>query len=67
MNFEKLRHTMRKKGWSSDKLAQQIGVESEAMRRKIYGFEKITIGEAIRITAALDLSNDEASLIILDF
>lgn len=67
MNYKRLRRTMRKHGWRSGELAELIGIEENKMRRKLYGFEEISLLEAIKIIAALDVSAAEASLIIMGF
>lgn len=67
MNYKRIRRTMRKQGWRSGELAELIGVEENTMRRKLYGFEEISVLEAIKIIAALDVSAAEASLIIMGF
>ena len=65
MNLNKLKGKIVEKGWNVEKLAEQIGVERSAMYRKLNNFDKITIGEAKKITSALNLSNEEASSIFL--
>ena len=67
MNYKRIRRTMRKYGWRSGELAELIGIEENTMRRKLYGFEEISVLEAIKIIAALDISAAEASLIIMGF
>lgn len=65
MDLNKLKGKIVEKGWNVEKLAENIGVERSAMYRKLNNFEKITIGEARKITEALDLSSEEATYIFL--
>ena len=65
MNLHKLKGKIVEKGWNVETLAEHIGVERSSMYRKLNNFEKITIGEAKKITKALNLSNEEASSIFL--
>lgn len=65
MDLNKLKGKIVEKGWNVEKLAEQIGVDRSSMYRKLNNFEKITIGEAKKITEILDLTNEEASYIFL--
>ena len=65
MDLNKLKGKIVERGWNVEKLAESIGVERSSMYRKLNNFEKITIGEAKRITEALNLSNEDASSIFL--
>ena len=65
MDLNKLKGKIVEKGWNVETLAEHIGVDRSSMYRKLNNFEKITIGEAKKITAVLDLSNEEASSIFL--
>lgn len=65
MDLNKLKGKIIEKGWNVEKLAEHIGVERSSMYRKLNNFEKITIGEAKKITVALELSNEDASYIFL--
>lgn len=65
MDLNKLKGKIVEKGWNVETLGEHIGIERSAMYRKLNNFEKITIGEAKKITAALNLSNEEASSIFL--
>ena len=65
MDLNRLKGKIVEKGWNVEKLAEQIGVERSSMYRKLNNFDKITIGEAKKITAALNLTNEEASSIFL--
>lgn len=65
MDLNKLKGKIVEKGWNVETLAEHIGVERSSMYRKLGNFEKITIGEAKKITLALGLTNEEASSIFL--
>lgn len=65
MDLNRLKGKIVEKGWNVETLAEQIGIDRSSMYRKLNNFEKITIGEARKITSALDLSNEEASSIFL--
>lgn len=65
MKVHKLKAKIVERGLNVEALANMIGVERSTLYRKLNLFEKITIGEAIRIKAALDMTDDEASDIFL--
>lgn len=65
MQLNKLKAKMVEKGINADQLADCIGVDRSSMYRKMNNFEKITIGEAKTIKAALEMSDDEAIAIFL--
>ena len=65
MDLNKLKGKIVEKGWNVETLAERIGVERSSLYRKLNNFEKITIGEAKKITVALELTNEEASYIFL--
>ena len=65
MDLQKLKGKLVEKGWNVETLAEHIGVERSSMYRKLNNFEKITIGEAKKITDVLELSNEDASYIFL--
>lgn len=65
MDLNKLKGKIVEKGWNVEKLAEHIGVDRSSMYRKLNNFEKITIGEAKKITSALELSNEDATFIFL--
>lgn len=65
MDLNKLKGKIFEKGWNVEKLAENIGIDRSSMYRKLNNFEKITIGEAKKITAVLNLSNEDASSIFL--
>jgi plasmid maintenance system antidote protein VapI len=61
MKVLKLRGKMVEKGMNVEALAVEIGVDRATLYRKLRSYEKITIGEALKIKSALDLTNEEAS------
>ncbi len=65
MDLCKLKAKIVENGINVETLAEQIGVDRSSMYRKLNNFEKITIGEARKIKAALNLTNEEASNIFL--
>ena len=65
MDVNKLKGKIVEKGMNIETVAERIGVDRSSLYRKLNNFEKITIGEAKKITIALDLTNEEASYIFL--
>lgn len=65
MNINKLRGKIVEKGMNVPELAAKIGVDRSSMYRKLNNFEKITIGEAIKIKDALGLDDGDACDIFL--
>ena len=65
MNVNKLKGKITEKGLNVEMLANQIGINRASMYRKLGNAEKITIGEARKIKAALNLTADEATEIFL--
>lgn len=65
MNIAKLKGKIVEKGMNVESLAELIGVDRSSMYRKLNNFEKITIGEAIRIKDALEMSDSDAFDIFL--
>lgn len=53
------------RGMNIEALATQIGINRASLYRKLNDAEKITIGEAIKMKDALEMSNDEAYDIFL--
>ena len=66
MNLNKLKGKIVEKGMNVEILGAMIGIERATLYRKLNNFEKITIGEAKRIKAALELSNEDAIEIFLN-
>jgi len=65
MNTQKLKAKIIEQGMNVEKLAELVEVDRSSMYRKLNNFEKITIGEAKKIKAALGLSDEEANDIFL--
>ena len=65
MNLKKLKGKMVEKGWNVDRLALHLGIDRSSMYRKLNNFDRITIGEAKRITELLELSKEDATTIFL--
>jgi predicted transcriptional regulator len=67
MNVEiaKLMGKIVEKGFTVDTLAVAIGINRATLYRKLAAIEKFTIGEARRIKAILELTNEEAIFIFL--
>lgn len=65
MNLPKLKGKIIEKGMNVERLAKEIGSDKSTLYRKLSNFEKITIGEAIRIKKALEMSDTEAMEIFL--
>lgn len=61
MNINKLKAKIVENGMNVEKLAELIGIDRSSMYRKLNNFERITIGEANRIKAALDLTDEDAN------
>lgn len=65
MNINKLKGKIVEKGMNIENLADAIGINRSSLYRKLNNGEKITIGEAVRMKDALEMSNDEACEIFL--
>ena len=65
MKTNKLKAKIIEKGLNVEALADKIGLERSTLYRKLNNFEKISIGEAIRMKAALEMTDDEAISIFL--
>lgn len=63
MNIPKLRGQMVEKGLNVDALAAATGIGRASLFRKLKDGEKFTIGDAQKIKAALNLTNEEANAI----
>ena len=61
MKILKLRGKMVERAMNVESLAEKIGVDRATLYRKLGTGNKITIGEAQKIKAALALTNEEAS------
>jgi plasmid maintenance system antidote protein VapI len=65
MNVNKLKGKITENGLNVETLANRIGINRASMYRKLNNAEKITIGEARKIKAALNLTAAEATDIFL--
>lgn len=65
MQLNKLKAKIVEKGMNVEALAEMIGIDRSSLYRKLNNFEKITIGEALRMKTALDMTDAEASDIFL--
>lgn len=65
MKLNKLKARIMEKGMNVEALADAIGIDRSSLYRKLNNFEKITIGEAVKIKEALELSDADASDIFL--
>ena len=65
MDVIKLRCKIIEKNMNVEQLADAIGCHRSSMYRKLENAEKITIGEAIKIKAALSMTDTEANEIFL--
>ena len=65
MNVNKLKGMLVEQGMNVETLAEAIGSERSSLYRKLNNAEKITIGEAVRIKAALKMSDADAIEIFL--
>lgn len=66
MNIKKLKGKMVELDISIDKLAELLGKNKATIYRRFSKPETITIGEAMCIKAALNLSDEDASEIFLN-
>ena len=65
MKLNKLKAKIVEKGMNVEALASAIGMERSTLYRKLNNFEKITIGDAIKMKAALEMTDEEATDIFL--
>ena len=66
MKLNKLKAKIIERGMNVEALADKIGIDRSTLYRKLNNFEKITIGEAVKIKEALEMTEAEASDIFLD-
>ena len=57
MRFMKLKGIMREKGYSQDKLATEIGINTASMNRKLSSKTEFTVEEMVKIMIILDIEN----------
>lgn len=65
MKLNKLKAKIVELGLNVETLADRIGMERSTLYRKLNNFEKITIGEAVRMKDALNMTDAEATDIFL--
>lgn len=65
MKLNKLKAKIVELGLNVESLADKIGMERSTLYRKLNNFEKITIGEAVRMKDALSMTDAEATDIFL--
>ena len=65
MKLNKLKAKIVELGMNVESLADKIGMERSTLYRKLNNFEKITIGEAVRMKDALNMTDAEATDIFL--
>ena len=65
MKANELKGKIVARGMNVEALADAIGVDRSSLYRKLNNFEKITIGEALRMKDALGMTEAEASDIFL--
>jgi plasmid maintenance system antidote protein VapI len=65
MKLNKLKAKIIEKGLNVEALADKIGIDRSSLYRKLNNFDKITIGEAIKMKDALEMTDEEASDIFL--
>lgn len=66
MNVLKLRGKIVEKGINVEALANSINIDRATLYRKLNDGERFTIGEALRIKDALELTAEEACAIFLE-
>ena len=65
MKINKLKAKLVEKGLNVEALADAIGIDRSSLYRKLNNFEKITIGEAMKMKDALGMTEAEAIDIFL--
>lgn len=65
MHINKLKGKIVERGMNIEGLAEMIGIDRSSLYRKLNNSEKITIGEAVKMKDALEMSDDEAFDIFL--
>ena len=66
MNINKFKGKIVENGMNVEQLAGAIGIYRATLYRKLNEFEKITIGEAIKIKGVLQLNDEDACEIFLN-
>lgn len=65
MDINKLKGKIIEKNMNVEQLACAIGVHPSSLYRKLNNYEKITIGDAIKMKEVLSLNDNEAYQIFL--
>lgn len=65
MKLDLLKGKIVANGMNVEKLAESIGINRASLYRKLNNFDKITIGEAIKMKEALSMTTEEATEIFL--
>ena len=65
MNVNKLKGKIVEREMNVESLADVIGINRSSLYRKLNNAEKITIGEALKMKEALEMSDQEACEIFL--
>ena len=65
MNVMKLKGKIREKGLTQEMLARKINIDKSTLSRRLNNGDTFTIGEADKISCALELSEAEAIEIFL--
>jgi plasmid maintenance system antidote protein VapI len=66
MNGNKLKAKIIERGLNVEGFANLINMDRSSLYRKLNNSQKITIGEAMRIKEALEMTKEEASDIFFD-
>lgn len=65
MNANRLKGKIVEKGLNIAKTAELTGINKSSLYRKLNGFEKLTVGDAVKLKNALGLTDLEALDIFL--
>ena len=65
MDANKLKNKMTMNGFTVSKTAELLGIHKSSLYRKLNGFEKFTINEAVELKNILGLTDLEALAIFL--
>lgn len=65
MKLDLLKGKIVANGMNVEKLANSIGINRASLYRKLNNFEKITIGEAVKMKEVLSMTTEEATEIFL--
>jgi plasmid maintenance system antidote protein VapI len=65
MKLDLLKGKIVANGMNVEKLAESIGINRASLYRKLNNFDKITIGEAVKMKEVLSMTDKEATEIFL--